>query len=80
MAEAALDGKAALASLVIKIRWPRAFGFRLRLTAALIWLAGCVSPVEIYAEVIDGEALDDEVGRARSRSNISDDGARLYCK
>jgi hypothetical protein len=55
MADMAMDGKELLGTLKIEIRWPRTFGFRMRLTAALIWLAGCVSPIKIEAEVIDRE-------------------------
>lgn len=58
MAELHIEGKQLLSSTTIKIRWPRAFGIRMRITAALLWLAGCVSPIEIDAEVIerDGDA------------------------
>jgi hypothetical protein len=53
MAEAVLDGKEALASLVIKIRWPRTFGFRMWLTARLLDAVAFVSPVTMDAQIID---------------------------
>lgn len=54
MAEMNVNGKDLLQSLTISLRMPRAFGFRMRLTAAILALAGKVSPVEIEAEVIEG--------------------------
>jgi hypothetical protein len=53
MAEAVLDGKEALASLVIKIRWPRTLGFRMWLTARLLDAVAFVSPVGMDAQIID---------------------------
>ena len=55
MAELKADGKELLESVTISIRWPRAFGFRMWLTARLIAIAGIVSPVTIEADVIEAE-------------------------
>jgi len=56
--EMTVEGKELLSSLRIKIRWPRTFGVRMRVTAALLWLAGCISPIAIDAKVVeaDGDA------------------------
>jgi hypothetical protein len=57
--EMTIDGKERLSTWTIKIRWPRAFGFRMWLTTMLILAAGQVSPVKIDAVIVDDEAQDD---------------------
>lgn len=51
MAKMILDGKEALSSVTIHIRWPRACGLRMWLTRQIIGLAGRVSPLHIDADV-----------------------------
>ncbi|MDX0973548.1 hypothetical protein GOL21_28160 [Sinorhizobium medicae] len=54
MAEMTVNGKEVLQNLTISVCMPYAFGFRMRLTTAILALARKVSPVELEAEVIEG--------------------------
>lgn len=54
--EMTIDGGELLNTLQIKIRWPRAFGFRMWLTVQVLRLAGFISPVEMDADLLDRDA------------------------
>lgn len=53
MAEVQIDGKELKQQLTISLRMPRAFGFRMWLTARILALAGMVSPVQIEVDIHD---------------------------
>jgi thiamine pyrophosphate-dependent acetolactate synthase large subunit-like protein len=56
MNELTVDGKVICENITISIRMPRAFGFRMWLTAKLLAAMIWVSPVKIGASIDDDEA------------------------